>query len=59
MSTLTLYYCSFCEAVNKFFANLMVKCEKIGTYRAASELARQGYYKEAKALMMEMTKEEK
>jgi hypothetical protein len=29
--------------------------ESIGRARAASELARQGYYKEAKALMMEST----
>lgn len=51
MSTITLYYCSFCEAVNRTMAKIIKYCETVGTYRAASELARQGFHKEAKALM--------
>lgn len=46
--------------VEGFFYNLgdwIVKTGTIaGTSRAASELARQGYHKEAKALMMELKK---
>jgi len=51
MSSLTLYYCSFCEAVSRTMAKLINYCETVGTYRAASELARQGFHKEAKALI--------
>tara|TARA_B100001057_G_scaffold478829_1_gene549723 strand:- start:335 stop:505 length:171 start_codon:yes stop_codon:yes gene_type:complete len=51
MSTITLYYCSFCEAVNRTFAKFITYCETLGRARAAAELTRQGFYKEAKALM--------
>ena len=51
MSTITLYYCSFCEAVNRTMAKIINYCETVGTYRAACELARQGFHKEATALM--------
>ena len=34
-------------------------CEVVGRYRAANELARQGYHKEAKALMCESHNQEK
>ena len=54
MSTITAYYCSFCETVNRIFAKTINYCEKLGTYRAASELARQGYHKEAKDLMLSL-----
>lgn len=57
--TLYTYTCKFCDAVatavNKFFAGMINTFESIGRARAASELARQGYYKEAQALMMEST----
>ena len=51
MTTITAYYCSFCEAVNRFFAKTINYCERLGTYRAAAELTRQGFHKEAKDLM--------
>ena len=52
MTTITAYYCSFCEAVNRFFAKTINYCERRGTYRAAAELTRQGFHKEAKDLML-------
>ena len=52
MTTITAYYCSFCEAVNRFFAKTINYCERLGTYRAAAELTRQGFHKEAKDLML-------
>lgn len=36
------------------FERIISWFERIGTARAASELARQGYYKEAKKLMMDL-----
>jgi len=33
-------------------------CEVVGRYRAANELARQGYHKQAKALMCENDNQE-
>ena len=57
MSTITLYYCSFCEAVNKFFAKMITTCEAIGTARAAHQLAIMGLHKEAKKLMLNNKKE--
>ncbi len=51
MTTITAYYCSFCEAVNRKFSAMINYCEKLGTYRAASELSRQGFHKEAKNLL--------
>jgi len=35
------------------FMGIIAACEQAGRARAASELARQGYYKEAKALMLD------
>lgn len=52
MSTITLYYCSFCESVNKMFAKMITTCEAIGTARAAAELSRQGFHEEAKNLIL-------
>ena len=55
-ATISTYYCTLCEAVktiaysfNKFF-------ETAGTARAAAELTRMGYHKEAQALMMDLKK---
>ena len=49
--------CEICETVSKYAKKAMKSfysiCESIGYARAASELARQGYHEEAKALMME------
>ena len=58
MNTLVSNYCAICEAVSQwtrnFFARLIETCEVIGTARAAAELHRQGYHKEAKALMTDV-----
>jgi len=56
MSTITLYYCSFCESVNKMFARMITTCETIGTARAAAELSRQGFHNEAKNLILSIRK---
>lgn len=56
MSTITLYYCSFCELVNKVFARMITACETIGTARAAAELSRQGFHNEAKNLILSIRK---
>ena len=59
MTTIAIkaYYCSFCETVSKFFKSVMhgiiAMGESAGRARAARELARQGYYEEAKKLMLE------
>ena len=62
MTTTTLinYTCNICETV----AKVMKTCaysfgktlETIGTARAASELTRMGYHKQAKQLMMDLKK---
>jgi len=62
MSTLTLaqstwtYTCKFCNLVRKAFYVAFVAIvgfgESAGRARAASELSRQGYHAEAKALML-------
>ena len=61
-TTLTTYYCAFCAAIAKFAKNAFTKTietfEGIGRARAAAELSRQGYYKEAKALMLGKSVEE-
>lgn len=58
MSTLTLAYCHFCEAVASFFKRTGKGLNHFLTAtsyaRASAELARQGYYAESKALMMEL-----
>lgn len=49
--------CEVCEKIAHFVGVIMKKMNKffmVASYaRAASELARQGYYEEAKALMLE------
>ena len=62
MTTTTLinYTCNICETV----AKVMKTCaysfgktlETIGTARAAAELKRMGYHKQAKQLMMDLKK---
>ena len=58
MNTLSVYYCSFCEAVRKFLSAIIHLGENAGTIRAASQLSQMGYHKEAKALMMALTNKE-
>lgn len=54
MTTLTATYCAFCDIVAKAWKNIIDFVERTGRSRAAAELARQGYYKEAKRLMLEV-----
>ena len=64
MSTLAqstwTYTCKFCEVIRKAiyvtFVGIIAFGESAGRARAASELARQGYYKEAQALMLQGAK---
>jgi hypothetical protein len=58
-AVLTQYYCKFCETINKFGKGIINTFETIGYARAANELARQGYTKQAKNLMLEIGKREK
>lgn len=50
------FTCKFCVAVRNVFAGMLVAIiafgEQAGRSRAASELARMGYYDEAKNLML-------
>ena len=52
--------CEICEKISAFAKRVVYKFHRItltaGYARAASELARQGYHAEAKALMMELKK---
>jgi len=54
------YTCKFCEVVRKaisvVYVGMIAMGESAGRARAASELARQGYYAEAKALMLQGAK---
>lgn len=60
MSTLAqtywTYTCKFCEVIRKafyvVFVGMIAFTESAGRARAASELSRQGYYEEAKNLML-------
>lgn len=54
--TIYNYTCNFCEKIAKFFTNIQWSktFETIGVSRAAAELTRQGYHKEAKALMLSL-----
>jgi predicted nucleic acid-binding Zn ribbon protein len=56
-ATIYTYTCKFCEAVadavSATFKSFLRTCEAMGRARAASELARQGFYDAAKALMLE------
>jgi hypothetical protein len=60
MTTATVYRttCRLCEVIGEkisaVFARLIEMGEQAGRSKAASELARQGYYAEAKALMLEL-----
>ena len=58
MNTLVSNYCAVCEAVSQmtrnFFARVIETCETVGRARAAAELHRQGFHKEAKALMTDV-----
>lgn len=58
MSTLTQTYCAFCAYVAKGFENFVEFFERIGRARAAAELSRQGYYEEAKRIMLQGGKSE-
>lgn len=68
-NTLYTYTCNFCDAVASAVASsykwigkmsvvaltaMIAFTENAGRARAASELSRQGYHEEAKALMMEI-----
>lgn len=65
--TQTSFYtltCKVCDVIRKavltIFIGMIALGESAGRARAANELARQGYYKEAKALMLQQaTKESK
>jgi hypothetical protein len=48
-------YDAVAEWTKNFFARLIETFETIGRARAAAELSRQGYYKEAKALLSDDT----
>ena len=55
MNTLASKYCAMCEAVaewtNNFVKGMINTFETLGRARAAAELTRQGFHKEAKALL--------
>lgn len=55
MNTLASKYCAICEAVaewtNNFVKGMINTFETLGRARAAAELTRQGFHKEAKALL--------
>ncbi len=55
MNSLASKYCAICEAVaewtNNFVKGMINTFETIGRARAAAELTRQGFHKEAKALL--------
>ena len=57
---LSTYYCRTCDIIASGFTNIgngFIKFfETAGTARAAAELSRQGYHKEAQALMMGLKK---
>ena len=53
MNTLTATYCAVCDLVAKAFAEFVDFFERVGRARAVAELARQGYYEEAKRLMLD------
>ena len=50
--------CEICEVISNFasktFTNMINTFEVVGTAKAASQLAAQGYHKEAKALMLHL-----
>ena len=62
MTTTTLidYTCNICETIAQsmktFAYSFGKRLETIGTVRAAAELTRMGYYKQAEQLMMDLKK---
>lgn len=58
MSTITAYYCSFCEAVNNAFRKIISVCESIGRARAAHQLSLMGRHEEARELMTQSKESE-
>ena len=58
--TLSIYYCRICDSISNGLKAIGNGCisffETAGTARAAAELTRQGYHKEARALMMDLKK---
>jgi len=50
-TTINTYYCAFCDAVANFFTKALIVAERIGTARAAAQLANMGHYDIAKALL--------
>lgn len=64
MTTATVYLatCEFCADVRDALSSGLEKtinaCERIGTARAASQLAIHGFHDEAKALMTSISKED-
>ena len=53
MTTIAMAYCSLCESLRKFGKSVIETSETIGRARASAELARMGYHKQAKALMVQ------
>jgi glucan biosynthesis protein len=55
--------CEICEVISNFasktFTNMIHTFEVVGTAKAASQLAAQGYHKEAKALNVTLERIEK
>lgn len=51
MTTLTATYCAFCDALRNFGKRFIRALERSGTRRAAEELARMGYHKEAREIL--------
>jgi hypothetical protein len=48
---LNTYYCAFCEKVAAVWSSFVNFWVDVGTARAAADLARMGYYKEANTLI--------
>ena len=61
-ATLNSYYCAICASIAKFASNSLTNIietfEAAGKARAAAELSRMGYHKEAKAIMLGKSVEE-
>ncbi len=53
MTALTKTYYAFCAKLEQMFERFIVFFERVGRARSAAELTRQGYYAEAKRLMLE------
>ena len=61
-ATLNTYYCAICASIANFasktFTKIIETFEAAGKARAAAELSRMGYHKEAKAIMLGKSVEE-